>query len=229
MNKQLLLPGIPEKKAYNPDFPEAERTERLTAKQKAFVRHYLESHEITESAKKAGYADKHSNTIGNRLMHKSRIIELIRQEEEKAIQAAGINRKDALLRLAKMVYFDPRNLYREDGSVKDPSEWDDATAAVIAGIEVMEVFGGKGKEKTIIGQTKKVKVIDPLRALEVLMKHLGLLKDSDKDGNPMAPGTTIVQNKIVIEFVNAPGPDEAKNVAQGSEGEVIEGQEIKGD
>lgn len=216
------MPGIPDKKTYKPDFPEADRSGRLTAKQRSFVRYFLESHEIANSAIKAGYSEKHANTIGNRLMHNSRIIGLITEEEEKAIEAAGINRKDALMRLAKMVYWDPRSLYQDDGSIKPPSEWDDATAAVIAGVEVMEVFGGQGGRKVSIGRTKKVKVVDPLRSLEVLLKVLGLQKDTvvypGKDGNPMSPGVQI-QNRIEVVFVNPPRPDTLNPGNEAGEGD----------
>ena len=112
--------------------------------------------------------------------------------------------------------------------MKDPSEWDDATAAVIAGIEVLEFYEGQGKKKVSIRQTKKVKVVDPLRSLKVLLKVLGLMKESvvfpDKDGNPMAPGVQI-QNRIEVVFVNAPGPGPGGPGGNGhGSGPVIEGE-----
>ncbi len=207
--QQISMFGFPETEAA-PRFLPTKHGQRTTAKQRAFVRYFLETYELGKSAIRAGYSKKNANVIANRLMHKSQVAELIRQEEEEALKRAGINRNDALLRLAKMVYFDARNLYREDGSIKHPSEWDDATATVIAGIEVTEIYGGQGKKKVSIGQTKKVKVIDPLRALEILLRHLGLLKENvifpDKNGNPMSPGGQI-QNRIEVVFVNPPGPD----------------------
>jgi hypothetical protein len=129
------------------------------------------------------------------------------------------------LRLAKMVYWDSRSLYRDDGSIKPPSEWDDATAAVIAGVEVMEVYEGGGKKKFSIGQTKKVKVVDPLRSLEVLLKVLGLTKESivypDANGNPMAPGgSTQINNTLQVVWVEAPGKAGAEKTVQGFESET---------
>ncbi len=116
--------------------------------------------------------------------------------------------------------WDPRTLYQDDGTIKPPSEWDDATAAVIAGVEVIEMV--QGKDKVWVGQTKKVKVVDPLRTMELVLKVMGMMKESvvfpDKDGNPMAPGVQI-QNRIEVVFVNAPGPG-----WRGGAGPVIEGE-----
>lgn len=205
--KQITITGQVEED-YKPSLPPSKVRQRLTEREKNFALYWLETHKIGESARRANYSEKHANAIGSRLLKKSQVAEFIREQEEETIRAAGINRKDALLRLAKMVYWDPRNLYREDGTTKGPSEWDDATAAVIAGIEVMEIFEREGKKKISIGQTRKVKVVDPLRSLEILLKHLGLLKESivypDKDRNPMAPGT-MVQNILEVVFVEAPG------------------------
>lgn len=77
------------------------------------------------------------------------------------------------MELAKLAYFDLRQLYREDGSLKDPREWDDATAAAVASVEVFEEFAGKRKDRKQIGHTKKVKTWDKNRALDMLLRHLG--------------------------------------------------------
>jgi phage terminase small subunit len=231
---QLLFAGIPERDPKLP--PTKGPRQRLTLKQKKFAMYRLEGKGIGEAARLAGYSDKSADCTGSKLAKKSQVSEFIIEQEEKAIKEAGINRKDALLRLAKMVYWDPRNLYREDGSIKPPSEWDDATAAVIAGVEVMELWGNEGKHRVSIGQTKKVKVVDPLRSLEVLLKVLGLQKETvvypDRDGNPMSPGTVINQTqKIVFEFINAPGPGGLEAGLPGQsleEGPVIEGEMGRG-
>jgi hypothetical protein len=77
---------------------------------------------------------------------------------------------------------------------------------VIAGIEVFENFEREGKKRILIGLTKKVKVVDPLRSLEILLKVIGVMKET-----PVAtPGASVTVNQnqsqeIEIVFVNAPG------------------------
>ena len=138
VGRQILLPGIPERDSSIPP-TRGKSGQRLTLRQKKFALLRLEGKAIGEAARLAGYSEKSADVIGSRLVNKSQVSEFIREQEEKVISEAGINRKDALLQLAKMVYWDPRTLYLPDGSIKPPSEWDDATAAVIAGVEVMEI------------------------------------------------------------------------------------------
>jgi phage terminase small subunit len=208
IQEQLLLPGIPAKERGEHYIP-TKSGSRLTTQRNKFVSEYLQSYDGTAAAIKAGYSPKSASRIANHLIHNGPVAQKIKEEEEKAIAAAGINRRDALLRLAKMVYWDSRSLYQDDGSIKPPSEWDDATAAVIAGVEVMEFYGGEGKTKTAIGQNKKVKVVDPLRSLEILLRVLGLTKDT-----PGSQVTVNNQNQIIekqtieVVFVNAPGSGE---------------------
>ncbi len=59
----------------------------------------------------------------------------------------------------------------------------------MAGLETDELFAGKGKAKCKIGVTRKVKLSDSLRALELLAKHFKLLTDvtelQGKGGEPL--------------------------------------------
>ncbi len=135
----------------------------------AFVAEYLKTNELAASAIKAGYAPKYAGTIANRLIQKSQVSELIRQEKEAALKRAGVELTRALLEIAKIAYYDPRKLYRKDGTLKEPSEWDDDTAAAIAQVEVFESFEGTGDKRRFIGHTKKVKSWDKKAAMLALM------------------------------------------------------------
>jgi hypothetical protein len=66
------------------------------------------------------------------------------------------------------------NALRAPGCMKDPREWDDATAAAVASIEIVEEFSGTGADRKLVGHTKKVKLWDKNAALEKALKHLGL-------------------------------------------------------
>jgi hypothetical protein len=54
--------------------------------------------------------------------------------------------------------------------VKPPHEWDDATAAAVASVEVVEKDGADGKPV----RTYRVKTWDKNSALEKIAKHLGM-------------------------------------------------------
>lgn len=85
-----------------------------------------------------------------------------------------------LKEVARVAYSDSRKLYREDGSLKAPHEWDDDTAASVASVESDELFVGSGEERQMIGHTRKAKLFDKNAALEKAMKYHGLYKEDNK-------------------------------------------------
>lgn len=173
--EQYSLPGFPQKDPKEHFIPTKGR--RITAKQKAFIRFYLETHELAASAIKAGYSKRTAGSIANYLVQKSEVADLIREEEEKVLKQAGLTAQKVLMQLANLANSDVRKLFREDGSLKDPAEWDDFTAAAVSSIEMLEEFAGKGMKKVHIGQVKKVKLWDKPSALEKLGKYFRLWSD----------------------------------------------------
>lgn len=81
---------------------------------------------------------------------------------------------------ARIAYFDPRKLFDDKGNVLPPSEWPDDVAAAVAGLEVVvkNLTTGDGKVDEVI----KPRIWDKVKALEMLFKHKGLLKESVEHG-----------------------------------------------
>lgn len=74
---------------------------------------------------------------------------------------------------------DIRQAYDDNGKLKDPKDWPDVLARCISSVESKEIeFDGE-----VIGQTKKIKLIDKLKALELLGKNLKLFGDDKKVGD----------------------------------------------
>lgn len=66
---------------------------------------------------------------------------------------------------------DIRELYDQKGALLPISEWPRASAKAVVGIESKEILDSDG---AFIGETKKIKTIDKLKALELLGKKLAL-------------------------------------------------------
>ena len=79
---------------------------------------------------------------------------------------------NVLNELARIAFFDIRNLLDDEGKPMKLSELDEETAAAIAGIKVSQL----GKEEGF-AQVVEYKIADKLRALESLAKNLGLFKE----------------------------------------------------
>lgn len=83
---------------------------------------------------------------------------------------------DRILReAAHLALADVRQLYDAKGNLKPITEWPDGIASAVGGFEVVRgnVDQGDGKFDVVV----KPRLWDKPRALELLFKHLGLLKD----------------------------------------------------
>lgn len=162
----------------------------LTARQSRFVAEYLLDLNATQAAVRAGYSSRTAESTGPRLLGKVNVSEAVRAAMEKREKRTGITQDRVLQELARIAFFDIRTLYREDGSLKKPSELDDDAAAALAGVDVVEMAGGmaadagEGEVKHVAAYTKKARVFDKNTALVNAMRHLGMMKDKiEHSGN----------------------------------------------
>lgn len=81
-----------------------------------------------------------------------------------------------LTELARMAFVDPRKFFNDNGTAKEITQLDDNTAPALAGVEVFEEFQGKGKDRELVGYTKKFKLADKGQNLERLGRHFGLFQ-----------------------------------------------------
>lgn len=166
----------------------------LTPKQERFAAEYLIDLNATQAAIRAGYSAKTSSSQGERLLRNVEVSKAIQAAQKAREQRTHITQDRVLQELARIAFFDIRKLYRDDGTMKDPHEMDADTAAALASIEVKEELergdvdeeleaqphGGALKRKRgelVAGYTIKAKVFDKGSALQLAMRHLGMLND----------------------------------------------------
>lgn len=83
---------------------------------------------------------------------------------------------DRVLReAARLAYSDVRQLFDEGGKLLPVKQWPDGLAAAIGGVEVVKRNVDSGDDRT--DDVIKVKVWDKPKAVELLFRHLGLIKD----------------------------------------------------
>ena len=163
------------------------KTRKLTKKQKFFVAEYPKDWDGSKAVIRAGFHPKDAQRAAEmayQLLQKSPVQEALDRAMEEKLRKIGVHTERVLTEIARVALSDLRNVYNEDGSLKLPHEWSDEAAAAIAGVEVLEEFVGKGKARTLVGHTKKVRVFDKVRALELLSKNLGIIgngKHRDED------------------------------------------------
>ena len=165
------------------------KTRGLTPKQAVFVQEYLIDLNATQAAIRAGYSARTAKVIGQENLTKPDIAAAIEAAKEKRAERNEITQDRVLQELARIAFFDQRKLYNEDGSLKSPVEWDDEAAAVLAGMDVVEMAGGMavGKEgiQHVPMYTKKVKTLDKVAALTLVMRHLGMFEKDNDQSRPL--------------------------------------------
>lgn len=160
----------------------------LNPKQNLFVKYYIREKNATKAAILAGYSKRAAAQIGEKLLRKD---ELIREVEKGlAAQAKRVELSaDAVLQeLKKIAFVKLKDAYRDDGVLLNPHEMPEDVQSALSQMETDEIFVGKGDSRKKIGETKKIKLSDKVRALEMLGKHFKLFTEiqeiTGKDGGP---------------------------------------------
>lgn len=182
------------------------RRRKLTVKQEAFVVAYLSNGRNASAAYRSAYdseneSDRSVQVNARKLLKHTAVSLRVSQFVEKIEAKTLLTVERIEQEVARLAFFDQRGLYREDGTLKPPSEWSDDQAAAISAAE----FISKGKKGTLT----KLKIWDKGSALTLAARMRGLLKD-----NITINGGIKVEHKFVFEEI-------------GDNGKVIEGHAIK--
>lgn len=151
----------------------------LNARQETFVREYLIDLNATAAYKRAGYSGDGNvaESAAARLLSNVKVASAIKNAMDSRASKLEITAERVLQEVARIAFFDNRKLFDAAGNLKAPQDWDDDTAAALAGLDVTEEFSGRGESRESIGFTKKVKAWDKNGALTLAMKHLGMLTE----------------------------------------------------
>ena len=156
---------------------------KLTAKQRRFVEEYLIDLNATQAAIRAGYSEKAARIQGCENLTKPNIQSAIAEAQKARSDRTEVTADMVVKELARIGFSDLRNMLTPNGSLLDPQDWDDDTAAAISSIEVVTNTGEGGKDedgRKIVEHTHKIKVWDKNNALEKLGKHLGMFVERHK-------------------------------------------------
>jgi phage terminase small subunit len=165
----------------------------ITTQQLRFIELLVvESKSATDAAIGAGYSEKTSAQIGYNLIHKNvYVMDAIKKRREELSMRSLATRERWLEEICRLAFFDPAQLFEDDGSLKRMKDMPEDARRILAGLEVAELFAGSGDDRQAIGLLKKVKLPDKLAGLTLLGKAEGWLVDkrelTGKDGAPLVP------------------------------------------
>lgn len=170
-------------------------TNRLTPKQRKFAAEFAKSGNAKKAAVKAGYSKKTARVIGPENLTKPAIADAVEKSVEKITAQAELTAAEVLAEIRKLAFVKLKDAYDKDGNLLNPHDMPEDVAAALHGLESDEIFVGRGSARHKIGETKKVKLADKVKSLEMLAKHFKLLTDVIESKNH-----SVSVNMTVEEF-----------------------------
>lgn len=157
---------------------------KLTPKQAMFVAEYLIDGNATRAAVAAGFAACSAHVTGARLLRHAKVAAAIAAGHARRAEKLKISAERVLEEIAKLAFYDPRDLFDERGNLHPITQLDDISRAAIAGLDTER--RDTKCSRTIV---TKVKLADKGQNLERLGRWLKLFTDRvEHDGKIAVEG-----------------------------------------
>lgn len=147
----------------------------LNGQRTLFVAAYLKTLSVTQAALDAGYSPAVAPAQGQRLMRTRAVAEAIRLGIEDRNARVLITADRVVREIARVALADPRRLFDADGNIRDPTSLTADEAACISSYEVVQRADGS--------VSRKVRLHSKVAALELLAKHVGVVRDDPAQVN----------------------------------------------
>ncbi|HCF2415286.1 terminase small subunit [Pseudomonas paraeruginosa] len=191
----------------------------LTKKQRLFVDEYLLDLNATQAAIRAGYSTRRAAEIGYQLLQRPEVAQAIQAAMAERSKRTEVEADYVIRRLREIDEMDVLDILDDDGSFRSIRDWPKAWRQFLSGIEIAELFEGRGDDRRIAGVLRKVKWPDKLRNLELLSRHVGtesaaldlelkrldvakrraelkLLENPEDDAPPTSVAVTIIDARV---------------------------------
>lgn len=145
-----------------------------TEQQKLFAYAYFANKgNATQAAISAGYSKKSATQVASRLLTYANVQTLITELNDTLKERAIVTKEEIAAELQKIGFSDIRQIFDADGNLLPIHEIPDSAAASLAGVDVDQLWGATPEGRAPIGETKKVKMWDKLKALAQLTDLYG--------------------------------------------------------
>ena len=173
-----------------------------------------------EAAKMVGF--KNPSAAAKNMMKKPKVKNLLDKMVQKRSRTFEAKSHEILEQLAQVALRDPIDFCNEDGLIIT-DDLRNIPAHARQTIDGLEVKQDLDREGLVVGQTVKLKLVPKLGAIELLMKHLGML---DVDGNANGKNVTQIDWDAMLQRRSVHPPLEQDTVeseiAQMQSGRLIE-------
>lgn len=148
---------------------------KLTLRHERFVAEYLKDLNASQASIRAGYAANSADVTGSRLLGNASIKAAVQKAQAKRLEKLDISAERVLNEMARMAFSNVTCILDKEGNLLPPSEWPPDFTPAIKSVQVIKKNAKAGDG--IIDDVLKVDLWPKDRVLEMLGKHLGLLKE----------------------------------------------------
>ena len=170
---------------------------KTTPKQRRFAEEYLVDLNAKQAAIRAGYSARTAKEQAHQLLAKPQVQALIQNAQRARSERTQIDADWLLRRLADQADANLADLFNADGSMKAVVDWPEVwRKGLVAGVEVFEEFAGTGKDRVQVGWVRKVKLVDRLKGLELIGRHVvvGAFRDKVEHSGPAGGPIPVAMN-----------------------------------
>ena len=179
----------------------------MTDAQKRFADEYLIDLNATRAYKVAYPNCKKDETAranSSRLLTNANIQNYISEKQKEIEKRTEVTQDMVVQELAKIAFFNIKDIYNENGTLKQIKDIDDNTSKAIASLKILQKAGSMKINVNMQGQDEEVplehieeqtiefRTNDKVKALELLGKHLGMFNDVNVN----------MKNAIQVELVD---------------------------
>jgi phage terminase small subunit len=154
-----------------------DRSAELTPQQRLFVHEYMLDRNGKQAAIRAGYSPDTAESQASRLLRNVKVAALVEQRLQRLTEKTELKLERVVLELHRILLADPADALNDDGSVKPLREWPEDLRRALSGLDVDELWEGRGEDREQVGVTKKVRFWSKTEASSQLLRVLGAFKD----------------------------------------------------
>lgn len=161
----------------------------LTARQMRFCEEYLVDLNATQAAIRAGYSAKTAHASGPRMLENVRVQAKISELQAARSERTEITQDAVLERLAQIAFSKGSRFFKLTKDGEPYVDLRDATEAdldLLREVQVEDFVDGRGEDARLVRKVK-IKLADPMPALNLIAQHLGMVvkRLAGADGGPV--------------------------------------------
>jgi len=170
-----------------------------SVQQEMFVAHIMRGMCQTEAYKNAGYKTGQSENAlmahSSRLVRNGKVAARLAYKRGQLAKKMDVSAERVVLERARIAFADPAEMFDANGATLPIHEMPEDIRRAIAGVDVEELYEGRGENRKKVGEVVKPRLWNKNDALESLEKQLGLF---EKDNNQKR-GLTILEILAIVD------------------------------